>query len=80
MAKEFDNKNMWAAKTDNRWWHIEEYLTGRKALIIGKRIQLVWYSIEKTRFSVRCFSSINMYYIHFIFFGKVMEFYYHKRV
>ena len=79
MAKIYNDK-MCNAKADKRWWHIEEYLSGKKALVIGKRVKIVWYSIGKPTFSVRCFNSVDMYYIHFVLFGKVVEFHYYKRL
>lgn len=82
MDVQIDNEKMWTAKADKRWWHIEEYLTGKKALVIGRKmpvIQINWYSIDNPRFSVRCFRSRDMFHIHFVLFGKVVEFHYYKR-
>lgn len=66
-------------KNDNRWWHIEEYLTGKKALHIGKRIRFNWYINESTKFDIKAFKSIDMYYAHIVLFYKVLEFHYYRR-
>lgn len=69
---------METAKNDKRWWHIEEYLTGRKALIVWKRTRINWYKCE-TRFSFKWFNSVDMFYFHVCLFFRVFEFHYYHR-
>lgn len=67
-------------KNDKRWWHIKEYVSGKKALVMGRRIRFIWYRIEtKRRFSFRCFRSVDMYYAHIMLFGKILEYHYYRR-
>lgn len=76
MTEKESNKEI----SDKRWWHIEEYISGRKALIIGKKIQINWYRLDEIkRFSFRWFNSVDMFYWHVVLFHSVLEFQYFYR-
>lgn len=67
-------------KKDMRWWHIEEYLTGKKSLIIGKKTRIISYHCDETKFSFRYFNNIDMFYFHIVLFHKCIEFHYYHRL
>lgn len=66
-------------KKDKRWWHIEKYLNGTKALIIGK-FQLNWYHCDETKFSAKAYNNIDMFYCHIVLFHKCVELHYYYRL
>ena len=77
------------AKADGRRWHVEEYISGRKALCIGRRTRLLWYRIDRPDaadydcpaywFGWGAFKSADMYHAHLVLFGRVLEFHYFRK-
>lgn len=66
-------------KNDNRWWHILEYLSGRKTLIIGNKIQINWYKDKELKNQFKWFNSVDMFYWHIVLCGRVLGFMYYHR-
>ena len=67
-------------KNDGRRWHIEEYLTGRKCLHIGRRVRINYHDKGMSLLSCRCFNSIDMFYWHIVVWHRVLEFHYYHRL
>lgn len=65
---------------DGRWWHIEEYLYGRKALIIGHKMQINWYKDKEVKNQFKWFNSVDMFYWHIALFSRVLQFQYFHRI